>query len=85
MEDRRKIIRFNFAGATGWDLVASWFLSEYRFACRIVRKLTRPGGIYAGFDLTTARLVVQMPLGSYELVEGPRVVPCAGVAFGGGL
>lgn len=89
MDDRRKILRFNFTGASGLDLVASWFLSEYRLARRIAVKLLRPGGLYHGLDVQATRFVLQMPRASYEIVENDtitgeiRIEPCAGVSMGG--
>lgn len=91
MEDRRKILRFNYTGASGLDLVASWFLSEYRLARRIARKLLRPGGLYHGLDVQATRFVLQMPRASYEIVENDTITgeivvkPCVGVAFGVGF
>lgn len=83
-KDRRRTLSFNYTGASGLDLIASWFLSEYRLARRIAWKLTRKGGVYHGLDVEKTRFVIQMPRGSYEIVnyDGnmvPRIRPCASV------
>lgn len=84
--DPRRLQKFNFNGCAGWDLVCSWFLSEHRFARRIAWKLTRPGGHYAGLDVSSTRFVIQMPHASYEIThsgEDARVAPCASLSLGG--
>ena len=83
-------LKFEYVGATGWDAILSWVLPEQRFARRLAWRLLRPAngkrpaGQYHGLNFRTTRLVIQMPLRTFHVLdECGTVRPCPGVPMGG--